>query len=253
MRNRTIAFVSLLLFLCPIYGINVTKKIITENFTNIKVAGQYKVIIEQKEGPPSITVKGSKAKIDLLQIKCSDKQLSIRSKNKKRSVNSKKHSIIINITMDNIKKLNIMGNTSIYFPTKFITTDILHLIVTGNADLHMTNIESPHLKSDIKGNADIEIKHINVGKLEGNISGNSHVTINQGVINSASLQIKENGSLDARWVETSKLDAKLYGLGDIYCNVLEKLSGIIYGNGHIYYYGAPLLEAKDTKYFTSLN
>ena len=80
-------------------------------------------------------------------------------------------------------------------------------------------------------------------KFEVDIAGSGDVYIGSGSVNKMVVSIAGSGSLES-YCDTSEMNAKIAGSGNITANVGTNLFYNIAGSGNIYYYGTPNLKGK---------
>jgi len=134
--------------------------------------------------------------------------------------------LYVEVPADYLSKISLTGSGHIYNETPFDWKNIkLYLTGSGEIDLD-TSIA--HLNALLTGSGEINLS----GKaeiLEANMTGS-------GVINAKNLTARE-------------VICKLTGSGDIYLIAKEKLDAKVFGSGDVYYYGEP--EYLKTKTFGS--
>jgi hypothetical protein len=115
--------------------------------------------------------------------------------------------------------------------------DVQELSVNGNGKLITENsIAADNLYLQVAGTGSMEVD-LKTKTLEAKLAGPGNLTI-KGYTNNLVLDNSGAGGIDAFEFEAQNANAKLYGLGSIKMNVSEKLDAKIYGSGNIFVRGA---------------
>lgn len=194
------------------------------DYHSISVNSAYTVYVKQSN-KEEVRVEATKEVYDLTEITVEDGVLHINIK-KDESQASKS----IWQKIDNIKLLPTMN---VYVSIK----DVQELSVNGNGKLITENsIAADNLYLQVAGTGSMEVD-LKTKTLEAKLAGPGNLTI-KGYTNNLVLDNSGAGAIDAFEFEAQNANAKLYGLGSIKMNVSEKLDAKIYGSGNIFVRGA---------------
>lgn len=194
------------------------------DYHSISVNSAYTVYVKQSN-KEEVRVEATKEVYDLTEITVEDGVLHINIK-KDESQASKS----IWQKIDNIKLLPTMN---VYVSIK----DVQELSVNGNGKLITENsIAADNLYLQVAGTGSMEVD-LKTKTLEAKLAGPGNLTI-KGYTNNLVLDNSGAGGIDAYEYEAQIANAKLYGLGSIKMNVSEKLDAKIYGSGNIFVRGA---------------
>jgi hypothetical protein len=194
------------------------------DYHSISVNSAYTVYVKQSN-KEEVRVEATKEVYDLTEITVEDGVLHINIK-KDESQASKS----IWQKIDNIKLLPTMN---VYVSIK----DVQELSVNGNGKLITENsIAADNLYLQVAGTGSMEVD-LKTKTLEAKLAGPGNLTI-KGYTNNLVLDNSGAGGIDAFEFEAQNANAKLYGLGSIKMNVSEKLDAKIYGSGNIFVRGA---------------
>ena len=194
------------------------------DYHSISVNSAYTVYVKQSN-KEEVKVEATKEVYDLTEITVEDGVLHINIK-KDESQASKS----IWQKIDNIKLLPTMN---VFVSIK----NVQELSVNGNGKLITENsIAADNLYLQVAGTGSMEVD-LKTKTLEAKLAGPGNLTI-KGYTNNLVLDNSGAGGIDAFEFEAQNANAKLYGLGSIKMNVSEKLDAKIYGSGNIFVRGA---------------
>ncbi|MFC2118228.1 head GIN domain-containing protein [Bacteroidota bacterium] len=180
-------------------------------FSSISLRGAAKVYITQGN-TQSLEIEADDNIIDLIETYVKGNKLIISNKN----FCFRNATIKIYITLKYIDAIALAGSGDI-IGKNTILTDHLDISVSGSGNVKL-NLKADKIESHITGSGTIYL----VGKTKSNKS-----------------KISGSGDLRAFELETSDTEITIGGSGSARINVTEKLDAYIYGSGDIRYSGKP--------------
>ena len=199
-------------------GPMIEKIIETESFNAVENDIQATVILNQGESF-SITANGQSNIIEHLEIKVSNNKLNIGFKEK--CINTNYDSLSINITLPDLKSLEINGSGLAIIENRF-QCDNLDLSISGSGDI-IGSLETRE-------------------NLNGSISGSGSIILT-GSTSEASFEIAGSGEIHAFDFPTSKSTINISGSGDAELFAIETLDASISGSGDVQYKGNPKVSS----------
>jgi hypothetical protein len=182
-----------------------------ENFTKIKVSGDYKIVFKQ-DSSLSLNITGDDNVLENIRTDVSGGQLTIDSK---RNICSKNQVVVV-VGFKQLEKIDGSGAIEFTSDGKLNLADLdLNLAGSTKTDL---DINAGNLSTESAGSSDIKLK---------------------GQASSHSIKVAGNGDLNALDFVVSKYDIDASGAFDAEINVLNELNTKSTGAADIKYRGNP--------------
>lgn len=198
-----------------------TKSVTTSNYDEIKVAGQFKVLlIDGKEG--NIKLSAEENLLEYIEIETKNNALNIRVKKGYNLTTSRGKDLKVTVPVDKISAVSLAGSGDI-IGEKIITEKDFKISLAGSGDIKLA-FDSNNISADVAGSGDIELK----GKTE-----------------KLTAKVAGSGDIDAYGLTANEVYVQVAGSGDakVYCT--DFLEARVAGSGDIYYKGKP--KKTDTK------
>lgn len=205
-----------------------TGKTITEvrqvnSFNRISVDDGINVFIRQ-DNHYSLSVKGGKNIIDMVETDVSGQSLNIRNKNKCNWVRSFKRSIDVYVSVIELREIDYAGHGDIIFQNQ-INADNFYLNMNNASGSVQANLNSNYVELKVhSGPADI---------------------IAQGLCDEVVIFNAGNGNIDALALASNHSLSINRNTGKVFVNASQSLKAEIYESGSIFYRGSPSIELLD--------
>ncbi len=195
-----------------------TKVVNLTGFTGVAFTQIGDVSIEQ--GPEyAISIQGPDNVLDHLDTEIKNNDLIISST----SCFNGQYNLIVNITMPDIEKVNLVGVGNIKSIGTWQCANI-DLILNGSGAIN-ANIEADTIRTSITGTGSAELSG----------AAKRHEYLNSG-----------SAQLNAYALSTEQTSIKITGQGDCYVTASDVLNVVISGTGIVYYKGTPAVDSKIT-------
>jgi hypothetical protein len=191
----------------------ITTQRITSSYDEIGVSGSFEVnLITGKVGEIAITADENIIPYIITEVK--NNQLSIYFE-KNKNINHKSK-ITIEVPIDNIKSIQLIGSGNITSKNTIVTNNLnVHLMGSGDISL---DVQTASITTSVSGSGDVNIK-------------GTSADINATVIGS--------GKIDADQLKSDNATVDVNGSGDIKLFCSKKLLAMVAGSGTIHYKGKP--------------
>lgn len=204
-----------------------TGQTVTENrdvpaFNSIALSFSANVYVSQGT-ERSVEIEADEGVMDIIVTEVRGQTLVLKTEN---AFWNRTGKVKINITVPEIRELDVSGSGDIIAQTPF-RTDELDLTVSGSGSIQIDDLQSTLITSKITGSGDV--------KLSGSATGGEMETV-----------ITGSGSCNAEDLEVSRADVKITGSGSARINVSERLIARITGSGSVLYRGNPVVDANST-------
>ncbi|HEX4510870.1 MAG TPA: head GIN domain-containing protein [Burkholderiaceae bacterium] len=132
--------------------------------------------------------------------------------------------------------------------TSFRTHETLKVIVEftqltdiqqrGSGDVHVFDLTSPRLESEITGSGDLKVDHAQLGELRVGIAGSGDVAI-EGHADEAHFHVAGSGDIHAERFAAHRVEVSVSGSGDAHVNAIDSLDAHVAGSGDVTFRGHP--------------
>lgn len=243
----------------------VTKKILVENFNQIRLMGGVDVTYTQKKGSPQVEIYTSDNVVDLLDVEVKSQTLRIGfKKGTKVSYNKLK----INVSAEELTDIAVVGSGDFTLSNGLQTNENLRMSVAGSGDIKGTNISCKKLRVSIAGSGDVKLARVKCDDLETKIAGSGDIELTQvdtqtvqgsiagsgdikltGNALSAEYKISGSGDIEAHNLKAERVTADIIGGGDITCHAVKSLKVRTTGSGRVGYKGNPEVDSPKKKIY----
>lgn len=155
--------------------------------------------------------------LDVIQTSVVNDELVIKLKNN--TVIKSNETIVVNITMPEVKGLKVNGSGN---------------MTTGN-------IVAGNIAVSINGSGNIHLASLTADQFQATISGSGGIRAMGGNIGSTVLKISGSGDIDLIDVQADSAHTTTSGSGSIRIRVAQTLHVIISGSGSVFYKGTPVV------------
>jgi hypothetical protein len=188
-----------------------TQSFALTGFTGVEVAGPDDVTIRQG-ATFSISAKGPKAVLDMLEIKLDGTRLSIGRKREGFSFSRHDDDAVeIAITMPKLDVVRLTGSASI--DADSVEGDAVEAVVTGSGDLKIAKLTGKRAEVAVSGSGDIEIGGGTAAAVEYGVTGSGDIDADGLVAQTIEVSITGSGNIGAH--ATAKADVSILGSGDV--------------------------------------
>lgn len=229
LKNNYIVFISFTLSLIFFTSCNldcisiegegpiIERRIDTESFNAIENSIPATVVVNQGESL-LISAKGQSNILDLIKLEVMNNKLRIGFE--KNCVNTNYDSLIIQVTLPNLKALEVNGSGQVVVEDVF-QCDNLELSISGSGEIKASVKASNSLEASISGSGSLDL------------FGNAPQT---------SFDISGSGEIHAFNFQAKKSTISVSGSGDAELYVIESLDASVSGSGDIQYKGSPQIS-----------
>ncbi len=205
-------------------------------FTGIRLYGRPDVEFRQsKDGKTSVFISAPSNLADLVKITSQDQLLHVKIEARSKIVGKAKIRIIVTAPVLSSAEIIGSGGISILSPLK---GKEIHFSIRGSGDLSTEQIECARMNLNIQGSGDMNFKKLTCQSLTVHIQGSGDVSV-LGSAEEARFSVKGSGDISAKKCIVKDLKAEVSGSGDIACYPTQRLDAQVFGSGEITYVGAP--------------
>jgi hypothetical protein len=198
----------------------VTKSISISNFSKIEIETYVVVNYSQKKNSGNLEFTVDNNLWEYYNIYTEAGVLYIKLKKEYRDkIESKPTTILVTVSSEQLKDIEIAGNSKINFCTPF-TTDKFNLEMAGSGKILMNKYP------------------VNINRCSIEDAGSGNIQIS-GKISEAHIEMAGSGCVKALDCEIAKLDVEIAGSATVEASVTDKLSVEIAGSGKVNYKGNP--------------
>jgi len=216
-------------------GSMVTQEINVSSVTGFTIAIPADVYITKGDGQ-SISIEGQQNIIDNIET---DVRGGVVTLEFDKNVGRHKD-LVINITVDEITYLELLGSGSITTESTFSSDQPLDLIISGSGKMFI-DADSPSVLAEVSGSGDMDI-HTETEEFVCNSSGSGNFQLKGNCSGKSDINITGSGNYESFNFSTSSCSIEITGSGDAELRVSENLDVEISGSGDVYYKGSPAVS-----------
>ncbi len=255
---RVCSLVCILAFSLGAQAQNTIKEITLDGFNHLVVSGPFDLQVSQG-AIPALTIKGSAADIERLNIEQKPTTLSISLHQRDKSEHAffMDASILkLKLVVSSLKSVMKQGSGDIFFKaltlgdfkyssngsgdTSLGLIDAHEVVFSahGSGDVHIVSIKASQLKISSQGSGDLSIASVNTEELSIDMKGSGDLEIvKEGTAATLNLAVMGSGDYSSKLLKNKVANVSVKGSGDVEINVSDSLRAAVFGSGDIIYDG----------------
>lgn len=149
----------------------------------------------------TVRVQGMKNQVDNLALSVEDGTLMVRDKDLRFYLSrNSSHSVRLLVSSPDLTDV-VMRGPGDFESLRRLDTDVLHITLNGNGDIHLTDVICDQAQFEMNGSGDIEFDRLECQE--------------------SSIRLAGSGDVDAKLVNVDKSTVELFGAGDISVDFLH--------------------------------
>lgn len=209
---------------------DVGKMTTMQPFTDVDIAGAFKVIYEQSDNH-TVRIEASEQALKEMTVYVKDGELRIRKAVSKPTVSFE--NVKIYVTSPRIESIDIAGS-GIFTASQPITTSNLDTDIAGSGKILMVAVNGQETNMDIAGSGTIEIGQLTTQKASADIAGSGDINLIALACKSFNIDIAGSGNVNCDKIEADNVHAEIAGSGDVNLKgAVKSLTKEIAGSGKV--------------------